>query len=86
MDSLTAFMDTLIVWEKTLHWKYPLNDNALQIAISSKKLIYINTKGPNQTDNLRARDKQLTDVDAIFYQSLLPITHNHNAIYIFILQ
>ena len=52
MVSLMVNMGTLFFMDLTLDLECPLHDNVLQIAKSSKKLFYINTKGPNQRDNL----------------------------------
>ena len=56
MVSQMVIMGTLTSMDLTLDLKCPLHDNALQIAKSSEKLISnINTKGPNQRDNLLIR-------------------------------
>ena len=74
MDSLTVYMGTLtVVKVKTVDIEYPLQDIALQIAKSSKKLIYMNTLGPKQRDSSSLGNqelKQVTHVDATFYKSI----------------
>ena len=87
MDSLTVYMGTLTVVEvKTVDIEYPLQDIALQIAKSSKKLIYMNTLGPKQRDSSSLGTQTSDTRRCNFLQKHLPIIQNLNAIFVFILQ
>ena len=87
MDSLTVYMGTLTVVEvKTVDIEYPLQDIALQIAKSSKKLIYMNTLGPKQRDSSSLGTQTIDSLICNLLTKHLPIIHNFNAICVFILQ